>query len=418
MLKKLNRFKKITQCRLCNSKKIRQIYNFGLIPLGNDLKKYRSQSINCHKYPLSLMQCLICEHFQLSISVNPKILFAKNYTYLTGITKTFKNHFEKYSKWIIKKCNLKKSSLIVDVGSNDGTCLSFFKKNKMQVLGIDPAKLPASLANKKKIKTINKFFNTTTSNFILSKYGQVDFITSHNVLAHTDNIKEVFLSIFKILKKDGYFCFEIGYFHDVLKKNLFDTIYHEHLDYHHATPLINFLERMGFSIIDISTNDIQGGTLRILTQKRENFKKRNSKIENFIKNEKNFFIKSKIKHKFQNFEKSINKLNKLINKAKMKHDNIFAYGSPTKASLLLMISRLNVGVIKNSFEDNQLKCKKYIPGSDIKILNSNLIGKKNPKMIVILAWNFAREIISKLKTKKLKGIEVITPLPKIKTNII
>ena len=238
------------------------------------------------------------------------------------------------------------------------------------------------------------------------------------MLAHTDNIKEVFLSIFKILKKDGYFCFEIGYFHDVLKKNLFDTIYHEHLDYHHATPLINFLERMGFSIIDISTNDIQGGTLRILTQKRENFKKRNSKIKNFIKNEKKFFIKSKIKHKFQNFEKSINKLNKLINKAKMKHDNIFAYGSPTKASLLLMISRLNVGVIKNSFEDNQLKCKKYIPGSDIKILNSNLIEKKNPKMIVILEWNFAREIISKLKTKKLKGIEVITPLPKIKTNII
>jgi SAM-dependent methyltransferase len=361
--KKLNKFKKITQCRLCNSKKIKQIYNFGLIPLGNDLKKYLSQSINCHKYPLSLMQCSICEHFQLSISVNPKILFAKNYTYLTGITETFKNHFEKYSKWIIKKCNLKKNSLIVDVGSNDGTCLSFFKKNKMQVLGVDPAKLPASLANKKKINTINKFFNTTTSNFILSNYGQVDFVTSHNVLAHTENIKEVFLSIFKILKIDGYFCFEIGYFRDVLKKNLFDTIYHEHLDYHHATPLINFLERIGFSIIDISTNDIQGGTLRILTQKRENFKKRNSKIKNFIKNEKIFFIKSKIKYKFQNFEKSINKLNKLINKAKMKHDNIFAYGSPTKASLLLIISRLNVGVIKNSFEDNQLKCKKYIPGS-------------------------------------------------------
>ena len=101
MQKKLNRFKKISQCRLCNSKKIKQIYNFGLIPLGNDLKKNHSQSINSYKYPLSLMQCSICEHFQLSISVNPKILFAKNYTYLTGITETFKNHFEKYSKWII-----------------------------------------------------------------------------------------------------------------------------------------------------------------------------------------------------------------------------------------------------------------------------------------------------------------------------
>ena len=418
MPKKLNKFKKITQCRLCNSKKIKQIYNFGLIPLGNDLKKYLSQSINCHKYPLSLMQCSICEHFQLSISVNPKILFAKNYTYLTGITETFKNHFEKYSKWIIKKCNLKKNSLIVDVGSNDGTCLSFFKKNKMQVLGVDPAKLPASLANKRKINTINKFFNTTTSNFILSKYGQVDFVTSHNVLAHTENIKEVFLSIFKILKIDGYFCFEIGYFHDVLKKNLFDTIYHEHLDYHHATPLINFLEKIGFSIIDISTNDIQGGTLRILTQKRKYLKQRKNKIKNFIKNEKYFFIKSKIKHKFLNFEKSIAKFNNLVKEAKKKHNNIFAYGSPTKASLLLMISRLNVGVIKNTFEDNPLKCKKYIPGTDIKIISSNLIEDNNPKIVVILAWNFAKEIILKLKGKKLKGTKIITPLPKIKTNII
>lgn len=418
MPKKLNKFKKITQCRLCNSKKIKQIYNFGLIPLGNDLKKYLSQSINCHKYPLSLMQCSICEHFQLSISVNPKILFAKNYTYLTGITETFKNHFEKYSKWIIKKCNLKKNSLIVDVGSNDGTCLSFFKKNKMQVLGVDPARLPASLANKKKINTINKFFNTTTSNFILSNYGQVDFVTSHNVLAHTENIKEVFLSIFKILKIDGYFCFEIGYFHDVLKKNLFDTIYHEHLDYHHATPLINFLEKIGFSIIDITTNNIQGGTLRILTQKRKNLKQRKNKIKNFIKNEKYFFIKSKIKHKFLNFEKSITKFNNLVKEAKIKHNNIFAYGSPTKASLLLMISRLNVGVIKNTFEDNPLKCKKYIPGTDIKIISSNLIEDNNPKIVVILAWNFAKEIILKLKGKKLKGTKIITPLPKIKTNII
>jgi len=415
--KKLNSFKKITQCRLCNSKKIKQIYNFGLIPLGNNLQKYSLPSINCHKYPLSLMQCLICDHFQLSISVNPKILFAKNYTYLSGITKTFRDHFKKYSKWAIKRCNLKKNSLIVDIGSNDGTCLGYFKKNNMRVLGIDPAKLPASLANKKKINTINKFFNTATSNFILSKYGQVDFVTSHNVLAHTENVKEVFLSIFKIIKKNGYFCFKICYFRNVVKKKIFDTIYHEHLDYHHAKPLINFLEKIGFSIIDISTNNIQGGTLRILTQKK-GLVTRKSKINSFLKKEKSFFIKSKIKYKFQEFEKSITNLNKFVKKFKLKNSNIFAYGSPTKASLLLMSSRLNVGVIKNSFEDNKLKCKKYIPGTDIKIINSNLIKKKDPKLVIILAWNFAKEIILRLKSKNLKGIKIITPLPKLKINII
>ena len=125
---KLNNYKKINSCRICNSKKIKTIYNFGLMPIGNDLQKNILKSLKCKKYPLKLINCLKCNHFQLSISINPKLLYAKNYTYLTGVTKTFKEHFENYSKWIIKKCKLKNNSLILDIGSNDGTCLSFFNK--------------------------------------------------------------------------------------------------------------------------------------------------------------------------------------------------------------------------------------------------------------------------------------------------
>ena len=139
------------------------------------------------------MQCSKCKHYQLSISVNPKVLYAKNYTYLTGVTKTFKNHFSNYSKWIIEKCKINRGSLILDIGSNDGTCLQYFKKNKMKVLGIDPANKPSAIANAKGIKTINNFFNKKISLQIKKKYGKFDLITSHNVLAHTDNIQEIFL---------------------------------------------------------------------------------------------------------------------------------------------------------------------------------------------------------------------------------
>ena len=113
MPKKFDNFKKITQCRLCNSKKIKKIYNFGFIPLGNNLQRSKRESINCQKYPLSLKQCLACNHFQLSISVNPKILYAKNYTYLTGVTQTFKKHFSNYSNWSIKKCKIKTDILVM-----------------------------------------------------------------------------------------------------------------------------------------------------------------------------------------------------------------------------------------------------------------------------------------------------------------
>jgi SAM-dependent methyltransferase len=411
--KELNSYKNITQCRLCDSKKIKQVYNFGLIPLGNNLQKFRLQSINCKKYPLSLMQCSKCNHFQLSISVNPKILYAKNYTYLTGVTKTFKKHFSDYSNWIIKKCKVKKGSLILDVGSNDGTCLNYFKKNKMKVIGIDPAKKPSKIANTNGINTINNFFNKETSSRIKKKYGQFDFITSHNVLAHTENIQEIFLSIFDLLKEDAYFCFEIGYFKEVVKHNLFDTIYHEHLDYHHATPLVKLLQSIGFSIIDLSTNKIQGGTLRLLLQKRKLITKI-KKVDKFIKQEEKFFKKINIKNKFQNFKETLLKLNLLIRKEIGKNKSIYAYGSPTKASLLLINSKLNINMIKNSFEDNPLKCNNYIPGTDIKIMNTKKIKIDLGSVIIILAWNFSKEIEMRLKSQNIRNAKLFIPLPKVK----
>ena len=412
MPKELNSYKNITQCRLCDSKKIKQIYNFGLIPLGNNLQKFRLQSVNCKKYPLSLMQCSKCNHFQLSISVNPKILYAKNYTYLTGVTKTFKKHFSDYSNWIIKKCKIKKGSLILDIGSNDGTCLNYFKKNKMKVIGIDPAKKPSKIANTNGINTINNFFNKETSSRIKKKYGQFDFITSHNVLAHTENIQEIFLSIFDLLKEDAYFCFEIGYFKEVVKHNLFDTIYHEHLDYHHATPLVKLLQSIGFSIIDLSTNKIQGGTLRLLLQKRK-LKTKIKKVDKFIKQEEKFFKKINIKNKFQNFKETLLKLNLLIRKEIGKNKSIYAYGSPTKASLLLINSKLNINMIKNSFEDNPLKCNKYIPGTDIKIMNTKKIKIDLGSVIIILAWNFSKEIEMRLKSQNIRNAKLFIPLPKV-----
>ena len=412
MPKELNSYKNITQCRLCDSKKIKQIYNFGLIPLGNNLQKFRLQSVNCKKYPLSLMQCSKCNHFQLSISVNPKILYAKNYTYLTGVTKTFKKHFSDYSNWIIKKCKIKKGSLILDIGSNDGTCLNYFKKNKMKVIGIDPAKKPSKIANTNGINTINNFFNKETSSRIKKKYGQFDFITSHNVLAHTENIQEIFLSIFDLLKEDAYFCFEIGYFKEVVKHNLFDTIYHEHLDYHHAKPLVKLLESIGFSIIDLSTNKIQGGTLRLLLQKRK-LKTKIKKVDKFITQEEKFFKKINIKNKFQNFKETLLKLNLLIRKEIGKNKSIYAYGSPTKASLLLINSKLNINMIKNSFEDNPLKCNKYIPGTDIKIMNTKKIKIDLGSVIIILAWNFSKEIEMRLKSQNIRNAKLFIPLPKV-----
>ena len=197
---------------------------------------------------LVLEQCQSCHHFQLNCSVNPKILYATNYTYLSGIGASFREHISEYVQWVSKKSKIKKNDFVFEIGSNDGTCLKEFKSVGFKVCGVDPAKKPSSIANKNNIHTINDFFNKSVIKNVESLYGKPNLITSQNVLAHIDDISNIFDLSYHFLKDGGYFVFEVGYFKQVLENDLFDTIYHEHLDYHHETPLVKFLNNIGFSL--------------------------------------------------------------------------------------------------------------------------------------------------------------------------
>ena len=183
--------------------------------------------------------------------------------------KSFVEHIKKFVKFVIKNCQLKNGQFVLEIGSNDGTCLSHFKKHNMKVAGIDPAKTPADIANKKGVPTLNNFFNEESVKEILKRFGNPDVITSQNALAHIHDLQGTFQKIFDILKMNGFFIFEVGYFGRVLKKELFDTIYHENLNYHHANPLIRLLFKIGFSIKNISLNETQGGTIRIVLKKKK-----------------------------------------------------------------------------------------------------------------------------------------------------
>ncbi len=285
----------------------------------------------------------------------------------------------------------------------------------MRVLGVDPAKKPCQVAKQKGIKSINSFFNKKIAQKIVKKYGKVDFVTSHNTLAHVDDINNIFKNIYQILKKDGYFCFEIGYFNEVIKNNYFDTIYHEHLDYHHANPLTKFLTKIGFSVIDINIVNVQGGSLRILCKKDYN-KKINQKVAKFLKKEK----KTNLYNKFfiNTWEKKIknlmNNVRKKILEVSLK-ELVFGYGSPTKIILFLKLLNLPEKKLSYIFEDNPLKQNKFLPIYSKEILNTNYIKRLKPKFIIIFAWNFAKDIKKKIN-KIDKTIKLIVPLPKFKIN--
>ena len=389
--------------------------DFGSVPLGNNLANNKKNSYLKDIYQISLNNCNNCGHYQLGHEVHAKQLYATNYTYLTGIAPSFIKHFNDYSNWIIEKCYLKKKDIILDIGSNDGTCLKAFKKHKLKVLGVDPASLPAKIANKNGIKTYNKFFNYQTACIIKKKYGDIDFITSHNVLAHIGDIEDVFNSIHFLLKSGGYFCFEVGYFVNVVKNNLFDTIYHEHLDYHHAAPLVKFLNKIGFQIINITTNKIQGGSIRILCRKMIS-KKNNLQVKKFLNQEKKSFLYNKkfMKNWPLSIQFKMDDFGEFIRDKIKKKNIIFGYGAPTKVALLLKLSKLVRADIKFTIEDNSLKINKYIPRSNIKIVDFSYLKKHQPDYVIIFAWNFVNDIVKKMKSNGLKNMRVVVPLPKLK----
>ena len=408
-------YKLIKNCRLCSGK-IKKIIDFGKVSLGNNLKKNNLKAKKTKKYPLSINNCIECNHYQLGASVDPKILYATNYTYLSCIGQSFQNHFDNYSKWLIKKVKFKKDDYILDIGSNDGTCLSFFKKKGIKTLGIDPAKLASNIANKNGLKTINKFFDKKSKNFIEKKYGKPVAITSHNVLAHIDNLKEIFVLSYNLLSENGYLCFEVGYFKDVIENKFFDTIYHEHLDYHHANPLVKLLNRIGFSVSEISINKVQGGSIRILCKKSKLIKNSN-KVNIFCNNEKKtvLYNLNLVRSSFDKFFQNAKKIHKFFNNNKEKI--IVGYGAPTKAVLLNKIINIDNKNIKFTLEDNILKSDKFLPTTCIKVKKFDVKLLKNVDYIFIYAWNFSADIITKIKKyNKIAclNLYIIIPLPKLK----
>ena len=412
MHKYKNSFSEIIICRLCNSKNIQKFIDFGSTPLGNNLQEKKEISQNVESYDLKVMRCNDCQHFQLSVSILPELLYATNYTYLSGIGSSFVEHIKKYVSWVLDKTCLTTPGVIVDIGSNDGTCLKFFKKKGYSVCGVDPAQKPSEIANSNDIFTINSFFDNTIARNILDKFGEVDVVTSQNVLAHIDNIISTFENIYNILKVGGYFVFEVGYFKNVIETKCFDTIYHEHLDYHHANPLAKVLTYLGFDIINISENNIQGGSLRILLQKTGLgiVKKQPKK---FLDNEKKSILYdiSKLNSWSSDIKNTMSYFNKLFFKYKSKEKICFAYGAPTKSTLLLKMSKLKENEISFVVDDNDLKVGKFLPSTSIPIKSSKSIEFNKEAVIILFAWNFADDIIKTLKKKYRVPVTIIIPLP-------
>ena len=407
-------YKIIKKCRLCGGADLEQFLNFSKVPLGNNYQHSFSLAKSAETYPLGVQCCKNCFHIQLTHSIFPSILYATNYTYLSGVGESFVKHLELYSAWVVKRVGLRQGSLIVDIGSIDGSCLSFFKEKGFRVCGVDPASLPAKIANKKGVETINDFFSRNVLENIISVHGQPSLVTSHNVLAHVEDIQLTLHLIYELLERDGWFCMEVGYFGAVKNKNLFDTIYHEHLDYHHASPLIRYLTSIGFFIHQVEFNEIQGGSIRLLAQKAKE-SGQSQQVLDIVEAEKqkSTFKLETLLHWQSDIEKKMSVLGKIVKNAVSEGLSIVGYGAPTKATLLLKLSGLSANQLDYVVEDNELKVGRFLPGTALEIKHSSCLETARPDIIIVFAWNFYDDIIKKLQRNLSYEPEIICPLPEL-----
>lgn len=399
-------------CRLCGGTHLTMVLGLAPTPPANAFVPAADVDKVQERFPLDLFFCEDCAHVQLLDVVDPRVLF-ENYVYVSGTSPVFVRHFQNYADDVVARFQVPAGSLVVDVGSNDGTLLSCFANAGLRVQGIDPARDIAADATARGIPTIADFFTPASAATIRAQHGAAKVVTANNVFAHVDDLKGVVDGIRTVLDDDGVFVFEVSYLVDVFEKTLFDTIYHEHLAYHSVQPLIRFLAANGMELIEALRVDSHGGSLRGIAQLQGGPRPIGDSVAQAVELERRLGLdKAATFHAFAaDIAERKRQLGDLLRGLKAEGKCIAGFGAPAKATTLLYHFDLGPDVIDFIIDDSPLKQGLFTPGMHIPVLPGSAIANKKPDYLVVLAWNFAKPIIEKNAGFREAGGKFIVPLP-------
>lgn len=403
---------KLEVCRSCGSNNLLLFLQLGPTPVPNGFLKSHHRHKAERFYPLDVCFCKDCGLVQLAHVVSPKVMF-KNYVYIPSTSETMRTHFASLARQAIKKTAAKPGDLVLDIGSNDGTLLSSFKTQKMKILGVDPAENLAKKANQEGINTVCALFTKELAKEIKRKYGLVKIITATNVVAHVHDLHD-FLEGIKVLLSDrGLFIAEFPYLYDLIEKVEFDTIYQEHLSYFSITPFEKLLSRHNLSLVDIQRLPIHGGSIRVFVSKK--VVKRSRKVTALLKLEtKKGILEPETYLKFRKrVDKIRHELVQLLWGLRLKNKKVVGYGASAKGNIILNYCRIGPETLDYIVDSISYKQGKFTPGMHIPIFPEAKLLEDQPDYTLLLAWNFADEIIKKQTEYRKKGGKFIFALPKL-----
>ena len=394
-------------CRLCESAALQRVLQLTPTPPANAMVSAADRALPQPVFPLDVYRCNSCGHLQLLDIVDPKVLFS-HYVYVSSTSPVMVRYLQEQCAAVIERARLEPGDLVVEIGSNDGTLLRFFKAAGMRVLGVDPA--ANVVPDKSEIETLTDFFSADLGRQIRERFGPARAICAYNVCAHIDDLRGVVDGVRTLLAPDGQFVFEVGYLLDVYLKTLFDTVYHEHVDFHHVEPLRDFFARCGLKLLHAERSEIQGGALVGYVGNAD--RSEEASVAAMIADERAAGL-----HRADTFLNWSNRIRQrseeltaLLSGLKAAGKSIAAYGAPAKATTLMYHFGLDGSVLDYIVDDNPIKQGLFTPGLHLPVLPVETLREREPDYVVILAWNFAEPIVAKHRGYTPHG-RFILPLP-------
>lgn len=365
-------------------------------------------------FPLDLYKCRSCDHVQLLDVVDPDLLFA-NYTYRTSVSLGLVEHFRAYATSLVESVGAAPGSLVVDVGSNDGTLLRFFKVHGMRVLGVDPAREIGRAAGESGVETLPAYFTTELARSMRDERGRATIVTANNVFAHADDLGGVADGVCELLAADGVFVFEVSYLVDILQRDLFDTVYHEHLCYHSVRPLDGFFRSHGMQLIDVQPIASKGGSIRGFAQLSGGPRRVETSVQAYIALEEEHGMNSlePLRAMGRRIESNKHALLGRLAEFRAQGQTLAGYGASATVTTLLYHFELNE-LLEFIVDDNPSKQGTFSPGRHLPVYSSDALFELGADDVVVLAWVYAEPIINKHQRFLNQGGRFIVPMPRVR----
>ena len=403
-------------CRFCKTPLKYSFADIGVSPLANSYLKPEDLQTMEPFYPLHVYICDHCHLVQLPEFETPEHIFS-HYAYFSSYSETWLNHAKIYAQLMIKRFGFTAKSHVVEIASNDGYLLRYFKEKGIPVLGVEPAKNVAKVAQEAGIPTITKFFGVRTALKLSSEGKHADLLLGNNVLAHVPDLND-FVNGFKILLKPrGIITMEFPHFMRLIEENQFDTIYHEHFSYFSLITVKKVFAKHGLTIFDVQELPTHGGSLRIYACHSEDTSKPVSERMSDILNREidagftNLELYQSFAERVKETKRNI--LDFMI-KAKRQRKSMVGYGAPAKGNTLLNYCGIRTDFIDYTVDRSPHKQGRYLPGTHIAIKHPDEIGKTKPDYLLILPWNLKEEIMEQMSHIRDWGGQFVTLIPEVK----